>query len=440
MTDSSHGQISQTRKLYGARVFHSSRPAAFRAGVVCLFVFSVVFCGCADQVTPAKTQTVSTNTEKTKTVTGLSRFVIQFKKTSDEKPSQIEVSGFGAEQFKELSDAKFSREQWSQLLRISVHGNASDDTPSMLGSYKLENERLIFEPRFPFVPGLKYSARFGPAHLPGRETSSAEIVSTAFALPEPPATPPAFVEHVYPSRDVLPENQLKFYIHFSAPMRRGEAYDHVHLMESSGKEVDYPFLKLGEELWDYSGTRFTLFIDPGRIKRGLKPREDNGPSLEMGKSYTLVIDADWPDARDRKLKQHYRKDFKVIEPDEAQPDPKKWKIAAPAPGSSEPLVITFSESLDHAMLRRVLLVLDPEGKEIDGKITIENNETHWEFQPDSPWSTGKHSLQIETTLEDLAGNSIGRPFEVDVIRPIESNVITKFVSIPFDITGGDASH
>ena len=51
-----------------------------------------------------------------------------------------------------------------------------------------------------------------------------------------------------------------------------------------------PFLELDEELWSPDGTRFTLIFDPGRIKRGLKPREEVGPVLEAGKSYSLVID------------------------------------------------------------------------------------------------------------------------------------------------------
>ena len=35
-----------------------------------------------------------------------------------------------------------------------------------------------------------------------------------------------------------------------------------------------------------------MFFDPGRIKRGLKPREQFGPALQEGKSYVLVIDRD----------------------------------------------------------------------------------------------------------------------------------------------------
>ena len=102
---------------------------------------------------------------------------------------------------------------------------------------------------------------------------------------------------VYPSRDLLPENLLQFYIFFSAPMSRGEAYRRITLLDiATGKIVDAPFLELDEELWSPDGTRFTLVFDPGRIKRGLKPREEVGPVLEAGKSYSLVIDRQWLDA------------------------------------------------------------------------------------------------------------------------------------------------
>ena len=66
-------------------------------------------------------------------------------------------------------------------------------------------------------------------------------------------------------------------------MSRGKAYRRVHLLDADGKEVDRAFLELGEELSAPDGKRFTLLIDPGRIKRGLKPRKDLGPVLEQGR-------------------------------------------------------------------------------------------------------------------------------------------------------------
>src|SRR5581483_747984 len=129
-----------------------------------------------------------------------------------------------------------------------------------------------------------------------------------------------------------PENQLKFYFHFSAPMKQGEAYEHIHLLNEAGKPIELAFLELGEELWDPSGKRFTLFIDPGRIKKGLKPREDLGPVLEEGKSYTLVIDRDWKDAEGEALKESFKKTFRAVAADETPPEPKTWRLEAPAAG------------------------------------------------------------------------------------------------------------
>src|SRR5205823_4904480 len=153
----------------------------------------------------------------------------------------------------------------------------------------------------------------------------------------------AVVTAVYPSADVLPENALRLYVHFSTPMARGGAYEHVRLLRD-GKPVEGTFLELGEELWNADGTRFTLFFDPARVKRGLKPREELGPALEEGKAYTLVIDRTWPDENGVPLKEGFRKAFKVGPPDDAPVDPAKWQIAPPA--GAKPLAVTFEKPLD----------------------------------------------------------------------------------------------
>ena len=45
------------------------------------------------------------------------------------------------------------------------------------------------------------------------------------------------VEHVYPSANVLPSNQLRLYIYFSAPMSRGEAARYLHVLDENGSKV-----------------------------------------------------------------------------------------------------------------------------------------------------------------------------------------------------------
>jgi hypothetical protein len=216
-------------------------------------------------------------------------------------------------------------------------------------------------------------------------------------------------------------------------MSRGDAYRRIHLIDASGKEVERPFLELGEELWDPDGKRFTLFFDPGRIKHDLKPRLDLGPAIEAGKSYALVIDSVWEDAEGFPLKETYRKNFRVTAPDEQPIDPKAWKLQAPAAGKAEPLRVVFPEPLDHAMLHRVLWIVDAKGQKVAGKIKVSDEETVWQFTPDQPWQEGAYQLVADVWLEDLAGNKIGRNFEVDVFEKIDREVKVQTAELPFEV-------
>ncbi len=282
---------------------------------------------------------------------------------------------------------------------------------------------------------MRYLAVFDPAKVPECSTWNIKAVKREFLLPKP-ETEPARVTHVYPSTDRLPENTLKFYVHFSAPMARGGVYRHLRLLDERGKAVDLPFLELDEELWDGSGKRLTVFCDPGRIKRGLKPREEDGPVLEEGKRYTLVVDADLKDANGNRLKQPFRKPFRVLPPDDTQPDPKTWKVQPPAAGSRGSLTVTFPKPLDHALLERLLWVADGHGRKLLGTLAIEAQETVWRFTPDAAWEAGRYELVADTRLEDLAGNSIARPFEVDVFRPVQHAVREETVKVPFEVRTG----
>jgi hypothetical protein len=284
--------------------------------------------------------------------------------------------------------------------------------------------------------GVRYRATFDPSRLPGA-AGGKEIVAE-FHQPKPAAKATTAVEHVYPTRNKLPENQLKFYLHFSSPMSKGEAYRRVHLLDAKGKEVEMPFLELDEELWSPDGKRFTLFFDPGRIKRGLKPREEVGPVLEEGKSYTFVVDRDWSDAEGNPLRGAYRKQFSVGPPEEEAIDPKKWVFRCPWAEDSknrEPLKVLFRKPLDQALLHRMLWVIDAAGKKVDGKIVVFEEETCWEFHHSGVWREGGYYLVINTALEDLAGNSVGRPFEVDVFHPVQRELKKKTVKLPFRISG-----
>ncbi len=321
--------------------------------------------------------------------------------------------------------ARFETDQWQALFAVYVDSGSSEDAlPPILGSYRIEGDVLIFQARFPLQPGLRYRAVFA---------SASEPITLRFDIPKSEATVSTTVEHVYPSTDRLPENQLKFYLHFSAPMSRGEAYSRIHLLDEGGDPVDLPFLELDEELWDRAGKRLTLLFDPGRIKRDLVPHNEVGTSIQEGQTYTLVIDRDWRDAQGISLKEDFQKVFSVFAADRETPDPESWRLTAPQAGSVQPLSVEFPEPLDHGLLMRLLEVMDSQGEYVLGSIQVDRNETRWGFTPHEPWRSGDYSLTVDTTLEDLAGNRINRLFEVDVFERIEEQITTTTVSLPFRV-------
>ena len=55
----------------------------------------------------------------------------------------------------------------------------------------------------------------------------------------------------------------------------------------------------------------------------------------------------------------------------------------------------------------------------------------WRFTPLAPWKAGDYRIVIQTTLEDLAGNHIGRAFDVDTFDPITRTVARDTVSVAF---------
>jgi hypothetical protein len=294
-------------------------------------------------------------------------------------------------------------------IQMFTDGSSEPPIPPMLGKSVGEGSRWKFYPSFPLQQGLTYLVTV----LVG-DPSEAHIFY--LTIPEPIRFPEATVAAVYPSKSELPENLLKFYIHFSHPMSIGNVYDHIHLLDEKGEALDLPFLELGEELWDYDTQRLTLLFDPGRIKTGLVPNLEEGMVLEEGKDYTLKIDEDWLDAEGRPLIKGFQKTFAVVEADRVSPNPYNWKKKWPKENTRNPLTIEFPESLDEALLQRVVEVRDEQGMAIEGTVKVSEYETRWEFIPQNNWGSGKHRVEIETILEDVAGNSIARPFELDKKR------------------------
>ena len=318
--------------------------------------------------------------------------------------------------------AQMPAERYRDVLQVFVD---APDVPAMLGQYRVDAGALVFSPQYPIQPGVKYRA---VARIPGTSP-----ITVLVDIPKPAVKSTTVVERIYPSVNVLPENQLKFYIHFSAPMARGFGYDHIVLRDQNGAIVKVPFLELTEELWDPTGQRFTLFLDPGRIKRGLVSQQQLGMALIEGGRYTLSIDKGWKDAQGNPLAADFEKIFTVGPADRQPIDLRAWTVRDPASGTRNPLTLVFPEPLDHAILERDLDVVDASGAVIEGGVAIGPEEKSWIFTPDKAWKSGLYTVRLGTAIADLAGNMINRPFEIDVFDRVDEELLQFKYVFPFAV-------
>jgi hypothetical protein len=312
---------------------------------------------------------------------------------------------------------------WASVFAVYIY-TGRGDVLSLLGTYVVEDGCLVFHPRFPVVSDVRYRAIF---HPPGRGAP----VEKLFEGPPRDTNPVSRVEHVYPSGPVLPSNQLRLYIYFSAPMSRGEAERRIHLLDDRGKALDDVFLR-GEELWDPEDRRLTLTFDPGRIKRGLASNEDLGPPLVEGKRYTLVVDRDWPDAKGIPMLEGFRKSFEGGPAERVPPDPKRWRLVPPKAGARDAVVLNFPKPMNYPLLLRMLQVTDGRANLL-GTVTVEKQETEWRFTPLAPWKPGDYQVVVDTTLEDLAGNHIGQDFDIDAFDRVTPRIPSKKILLPFAV-------
>jgi hypothetical protein len=342
--------------------------------------------------------------------------------SADPASAAVELAGADPASLKALKDHDVKYNGWTAFLAVRVlpaSVSPLEELPPLWGAYRIDGDIIRFQPRFPLQPGMTYRAEFDPAQLhvfanaltrtEGSAITapiSAAKLSADYSLPQRVSQSATRVVSVWPSPEFLPENLLRFYVMFSAPMSRGEAYRRIKLIDAStGKLVDAPFLELDEELWSPDGTRFTLLFDPGRIKRGLRPREEVGPVLEEGRSYSLLIEPDWPDAVGKPLLSPFRKNFRVGRPDLTSPDPKNWKMIAPRANTHAPLEVRFPEPLDRALLERLIFIQDAREQAVPGQISVGESETVWRFTPLEVWKVGDYSLKIGTDFtEDRDGN------------------------------------
>ncbi len=341
----------------------------------------------------------------------------------------VEVTGLSRDMLDALRGAALTPDQWSTLFRVAVN----DDAPGMLGAYSVADDALRFTPSYPFDPGRQYRVRFDPARLPGGGGSNAAPIVGAVGQPAQHTVPSTVVARVYPTSDVVPENLLRMYIEFSGPMGRRSGIEYLKLVDDGGKEIPGAFLPLDYEFWSPDHTRFTAFFDPGRVKGGILPNQQMGRALQAGRSVTLVVSREWQDQYGLPLKEDFKRVLRVSPAATRPLDPASWRVEPPpAAGNRDPVLVSFPEPLDHSLLMRALGVTR-DGAPVEGDIEVDRAETRWAFTPREPWRAGTYDVLALDTLEDVAGNQIGRAFEVDNFDTVDKSPNPRRITIPFTV-------
>jgi hypothetical protein len=163
-----------------------------------------------------------------------------------------------------------------------------------------------------------------------------------------------------------------------------------------------------------------------------------GRALKPGHAVTLAISREWRDEHGLPLTTDFTRVLRVGPADTQPIDPAAWRIEPPPPGGRGGLVVRFSEALDRGLLMRALGVRRANAA-VDGEIVIGDGETQWTFTPRDAWRAGTYQLIALDILEDVAGNQIGRAFEVDNFDTVDKSPNPKSIVIPFTIPAAPAA-
>lgn len=216
-----------------------------------------------------------------------------------------------------------------------------------------------------------------------------------------------------PEVESVPANALKFYLTFASAMTEGDIFTHLKLerrTDAGWQPVEGAFRET--ELWSPDSKRLTVWLHPGRQKTGVNLNEDEGPVLEEGGHYQLVLSGDATTQEGRHLNQDTVMSFTATEPDHNKLSPRQWTLQT---ATAKSVRLLFHKPLDWAMLASAF--------QVDGKVAevrIDEDAQAVTVLAPAPWTSDRHVLGINPNLEDMAGNNLIRPFEVDVTAPSEA--------------------
>lgn len=278
--------------------------------------------------------------------------------------------------------------------------------PLLWGECKAGQDELQFHPAAPLVLGEFY---FVGIRAADGDWSAWEILSPALN-----ATGTAVGVKVSPVSN-LPANALKVYLTFSTPMEQGVMLEKLHLMDDEAQPVSGPFRET--ELWSPDGRRLTVWFHPGRQKTAVQLGEDEGPVLRPQAHYELIVDGSWRTTTGKALGANVSHNFATTAVDHQSPDPSSWRVTTHQEAMHTIIHVQFDEPLDAEMIPSALSLSNHTGP-IAARCEAAANGSSATLTTDSILTTGSYVLHIDPLLEDLAGNNLQHPFEVDLSQKV----------------------
>src|SRR5262245_20110617 len=183
---------------------------------------------------------------------------------------------------------------------------------------------------------------------------------------------------VFPSGPTVPENLLRIELRLSTPLRVPISTEHIKLTDGSGVETKNAFLDLPLPAAD--GKSVTILLDPGRVKSGVAANLALGRALHAGD--TVVLTFTHP-----AVAKPVRKAWQVTAFDAEPPQPSRWTLALPPPGSRASLVLHLDKPISSSA-GALIAIRGPNGERVAGKGSLESGETVWRFVPTRKWRAG----------------------------------------------------
>lgn len=287
-----------------------------------------------------------------------------------------------------------------------------NDTPASVpvcGSYLLKDGELSFCPTYTLGNSTEFEVQY---------KGSGQMMTKRFTTPsKPKLNTVANVVTAYPMSDTIPYNTLFFHVRFSEPMLDDRyAYKYVKVYDENGVERERPWRQ--KSFWLDNNKLLVLMIHPGRVKNGI---HYESPLFDSGKHYTIKIETDIQDANGQTLTAEYTQQYFVNGEDRICPKAEIVRKVLPRAKTQEPIMLSFSESMDHASVTDGTIICDGAGNPVPCIVRASANDSHYQVIPVQNWQKGKYTLVLKSSVYDVAANRIRRPFETTNIKEMEKD-------------------